>query len=964
MGWAVVSMVLCLASPALAGDLIHRDAPSPRVASPSAQAGAGRGERVRVDASVLAADPDSLWLELAPGEGWWAYRSDVERRTPTDLVWRGRFAADDAGYVSVTLTLLGDDVVGTMEPPGGPTYRLLPGRDGGWELRHDDGPDLGCGVGGPSSPDLAASAGESPAAGRERVVAAAARREVSMLVVFTPRAADWLGRGRLDALSRHNVDRFNTILRNSGVDGSARLAAVEVVDLGIDRAKANEALLDLIVEPRVHELEERWQADVVSAVLSSREASGVCGIANALVKSWYGPQFAGKAYDIVVDGCFEYGRAFAHEAGHLLGAMHDPAHVGAPGVAIFPYAFAHGVDGHFRTIMSYPGACEDCDEVEVFSNPLRSIGGVATGIENRRDNARTLNATFPFVAGLRTGKPQPPPVPKPAAPSGLTAVALSPTEVALAWNDNAGDETGFEIEALAGDGAAGWQRVAELPADATAHTVGDLEPATAYRFRVRATGAGKPSAYSNEAAATTPQALPAAPAGLTAVPRSASSVRLRWEAVDGATGYEVERRGADPAADVAAAPIQHATDGTAVDGLAAATPYTFRVRAVNGEGASPWSAAASATTLGAGGPCLADGATLCLLGGRFEVRAQWRNPRSPFGHGAGMAQAAAGSERTGLFSFFNPDNVELVVKMLDGRPVNGAFWSFYGALSDVEYWVSVRDAETAGAVRTYHNEPFALCGLGDTTAFVDGPEGPAAATAGPSRSRPRTRPTRSLSRPPRSPEPDPPRSPEPVEGRGDRLPAGSGHAVPGRRPLPGRGRVGQPADRHPGRRPRLRRPRQRRHRPLLVLPRGQPRAGGEGARRAADQRPLLDLLGRPVRRRLHDPRHRHHERRGPRLRQRSLHPVRRCRHRPAVGAGCSTIAPSWHGRRAAPKRRPRRPRPRVPPAATYRRPGTRARPRCAAAASSTPPCRGSSAPTRRCCACSSSSALWSPSSGC
>ena len=198
----------------------------------------------------------------------------------------------------------------------------------------------------------------------------------------------------------------------------------------------------------------------------------------------------------------------------------------------------------------------------------------------------------------------------------------------------------------------------------------------------------------------------------------------------------MERHGADPAADVAAAPIQHATDGTTVDGLAAATPYTFRVRAVNGEGASPWSAAASATTLGAGGPCVADGATLCLLDGRFEVRAQWRNPRSPFGHGAGMAQAAPGSERTGLFSFFDPDNVELVVKMLDGRPVNGAFWSFYGALSDVEYWVSVRDAETAGAVRTYHNEPYALCGLGDTTAFVDGPEGPAAATAGPSRSHP------------------------------------------------------------------------------------------------------------------------------------------------------------------------------------------------------------------------------------
>ena len=40
--------------------------------------------------------------------------------------------------------------------------------------------------------------------------------------------------------------------------------------------------------------------------------------------------------------------------------------------------------------------------------------------------------------------------------------------------------------------------------------------------------------------------------------------------------------------------------------------------------------------------------------------------------------------------------------MLDGTSLNDRFWHYYGALSDVEYWISVRDTETEEQ-RTYHN---------------------------------------------------------------------------------------------------------------------------------------------------------------------------------------------------------------------------------------------------------------------
>jgi hypothetical protein len=54
--------------------------------------------------------------------------------------------------------------------------------------------------------------------------------------------------------------------------------------------------------------------------------------------------------------------------------------------------------------------------------------------------------------------------------------------------------------------------------------------------------------------------------------------------------------------------------------------------------------------------------------------------------------------------------------VLDGRPLTGKFWVFYGALSDVEYWITVTDTVT-GASKQYHNKRGNLCGKGDTSAL-------------------------------------------------------------------------------------------------------------------------------------------------------------------------------------------------------------------------------------------------------
>ena len=116
-------------------------------------------------------------------------------------------------------------------------------------------------------------------------------------------------------------------------------------------------------------------------------------------------------------------------------------------------------------------------------------------------------------------------------------------------------------------------------------------------------------------------------------------------------------------------------------------------------------------------PAAASGCTpaatrLCLNGGRFAVEASWRDFQGNVG--VGKALSLAGD--TGSFWFFNQENVEVVLKVLDGRPVNGKFWVFYGALSSVEYTLTVTDTQT-GAVKVYKNPSGQLASVADTSAF-------------------------------------------------------------------------------------------------------------------------------------------------------------------------------------------------------------------------------------------------------
>lgn len=131
--------------------------------------------------------------------------------------------------------------------------------------------------------------------------------------------------------------------------------------------------------------------------------------------------------------------------------------------------------------------------------------------------------------------------------------------------------------------------------------------------------------------------------------------------------------------------------------------------------AEPTSVAAGKTTSKTTA-CIDDPATLCLHD-RFEVNVSWRVARNGTVE-EGVGTPVSFSDDSGVFWFFGPGNAELVVKLLDGRPINDRWWFFYGALSDVEYDILVTDRVT-GAKKTYHNDPGNLCGSADVDAFND-----------------------------------------------------------------------------------------------------------------------------------------------------------------------------------------------------------------------------------------------------
>jgi hypothetical protein len=123
---------------------------------------------------------------------------------------------------------------------------------------------------------------------------------------------------------------------------------------------------------------------------------------------------------------------------------------------------------------------------------------------------------------------------------------------------------------------------------------------------------------------------------------------------------------------------------------------------------STWLAPASPST------CVPSAGTLCLHGGRFQVTADWTKTTGEHGSGTGVVL----TDDAAYFWFFSPDNVEMVVKVLDACAISQKFWVFAGGLTNVSVRMTVVDTHT-GTVEIYDNpQNVAFAPLQDTKAFA------------------------------------------------------------------------------------------------------------------------------------------------------------------------------------------------------------------------------------------------------
>lgn len=264
----------------------------------------------------------------------------------------------------------------------------------------------------------------APYATKKAVAASAqtvqtAKTTVDILVNYDTDAAAWArsNGGGVTNFAETCVQKMNTALANTGLDGYFRFRLVGIYEVGGSAAGDIERALYLscgddpdafggVSWAGVAEERDRVSADIVCTLCDNGSAYGTVGLGWSLTSDFEDcPDVCG--FNACLIRAVANSHTMTHEVGHNMGAGHSDKMADADncGPQYYEYSsgyyFYVGSTGYY-TIMAYntDGYGKFYTEVPYFSSPDHEYNGVAVGTAVN-DNTRTLRMNYLMVAGNR-----------------------------------------------------------------------------------------------------------------------------------------------------------------------------------------------------------------------------------------------------------------------------------------------------------------------------------------------------------------------------------------------------------------------------------------------------------------------------------------------------------------------------------------------------------------------------------
>lgn len=349
-----------------------------------------------VNVDLLTSRNAQIVIELPDGLKLISVFEQLQKNHLSGFSWQGHIKGDDAQQVSFSLyqdaiagSIHTDKAVFEIQPLGNYRVRVVklnpdgfPECDGAEPIQHVRAEKLPQSI--PTSVGRAANT-------------------VDVIVVYTPEArAGAGGHNGIKAIAQAAVDAMNSAMVNSLVDTEIVLIYAGEVNYN-DSNNSSTDLSWLQSSTEVEALKNQYGADMTGLLVNNM--SGSCG--RGYVMRNPGPGFRDYAVQVTKVSCAVGNLSFAHEFGHNMGLEHNPENSSATSTtASYPWSFGHYHSGSYRTVMSYSSPCTGgCSRRQYFSNPDVDYNGLPSGIDNERDNARTLGLTSPISAAFRVRVP-------------------------------------------------------------------------------------------------------------------------------------------------------------------------------------------------------------------------------------------------------------------------------------------------------------------------------------------------------------------------------------------------------------------------------------------------------------------------------------------------------------------------------------------------------------------------------